>query len=45
MKSIVFALFVLALNDMQEAIDAIGFAVCAFLVVYMACWFYISRKC
>ena len=39
------ALFVLALYDMQDIINALGLAVCAFLVTYMASWFFISRKC
>ncbi len=38
------ALFVLAYNDMQDVISALGFAVCIFLVVYLASWFYIARK-
>ncbi len=39
------ALFVLAYNNMQQVIEAFGFAICAFLVIYMASWFYVSRKC
>ncbi len=39
------ALFFLAYNDMQDVIDILGFVVCLFLIVYMASWFYIARKC
>lgn len=38
------ALFVMAFNDMQDAINLLATVVCVFLVVYMASWFYISRK-
>lgn len=38
------ALFVMAFNDMQDAISLLATVVCVFLVVYMASWFYISRK-
>ena len=38
-------LFALAYSGRQDLVDAMGFAVCAFLIVYMASWFYVSRKC
>ena len=40
-----FVMFALAYAGRQDLVDALGFAVCAFLVVYMVSWFYISRKC
>ena len=39
------AMCLLAYNGKQEIIDALGFAVCAFLVAYLGSWFYVSRKC
>lgn len=38
------AVLVLALYDMQDAINVIAYVICAFLVMYVASWFYVSRK-
>lgn len=40
-----FVMFALAYAGRHDLVEALGFAVCAFLVVYMASWFYVSRKC
>lgn len=39
------AMCVLAFNGRQDIIDALGFAVCAFLIAYMGSWFYVSKRC
>lgn len=38
------AVLVLAFYDMQDAINVIAYVICAFLVMYVASWFYVSRK-
>ena len=38
------AICVLALLDMQQAIDTIAVALAAFMLVYLASWFYISQR-
>ena len=38
------AICALALLDMQQAIDTIAVALAAFMLVYLASWFYISRR-
>ena len=40
-----FVMFALAYMGRQDLIDAMGFAICVFLVLYMASWFYVSKKC
>lgn len=39
------AMLALAYLGRHDLVDALGFAVCAFLVVYVASWFFVSRKC
>ena len=39
------AMFACAYAGRQDLVDAMGFSVCAFLVLYLASWFYVSRKC
>lgn len=39
------AMCVLAYNGKQDIIDALGFTVCTFLIVYLGSWYYVSRKC
>ena len=38
------AICVLALLDMQQAIDTIAVALAAFMLVYLTSWFFISRR-
>ena len=38
------AVCILAYNDMQDTISVLSYVVCAFLIVYVGSWFYVSRS-